>query len=277
MSPKLARADFDRVKLGMVEVVPIAAVEWGALNPARGENGPRAADLWGDRTETCATGFLVRFAEGFSSPPHIHNTTYRGVVIEGLIHNDDSGAAEMWMPAGSYWTQPAGESHITAADGSGRLVYIEIQSGPYLVQPVEETFDAGERAVNIHASNLVWLDESSAAGIDLPASVLAGEGPRVSYLWGNPQDEEASGALVELPAGFAGNLHSDGPSLRVVVVTGQPSVILPKSDGGVQLDPGSYIGSSAGGGQWLSLTTNKKCVIYVRSEGALSVTSTEPR
>ncbi|MEO1279451.1 MAG: DUF4437 domain-containing protein, partial [Planctomycetota bacterium] len=66
-----------------VEVVLASEANWGALNPARGDAGPRAADLWGDRTLAGATGFLVKFAEGFSSPPHIHNVTYRGLVIEG--------------------------------------------------------------------------------------------------------------------------------------------------------------------------------------------------
>ncbi|WP_346992732.1 DUF4437 domain-containing protein [Alteromonas gracilis] len=48
---------------------------------------------------------LVRFKEGFSSPPHIHNITYRGIVIDGEMHNSDPDAKAMWMPVNSYWTQ----------------------------------------------------------------------------------------------------------------------------------------------------------------------------
>jgi hypothetical protein len=124
-------------------VVPAADVEWGALNPARGDASPRAATLWGDRTGSGATGFLVRFVDGFESPPHIHNVTYRGVVIRGLVHNDDASAEPMWMPAGSYWTQPRGGPHITAARGE-TVAYIEIDEGPYLVRPVDQAFEDEE-------------------------------------------------------------------------------------------------------------------------------------
>ena len=47
-------------------------------------------------------------------------------------------AKEMWMPAGSFWTQPRGESHITAASGDSNVAYIEIEDGPYLVRPVDD-------------------------------------------------------------------------------------------------------------------------------------------
>ena len=36
------------------------------------------------------------------------------------------------MPAGSFWTQPAGEVHITSARGQETIAYVEIDEGPYL-------------------------------------------------------------------------------------------------------------------------------------------------
>jgi len=63
------------------EVVTADNVEWGWLNPLRGDKSPAAGKLWGDRTKNEPAGFLVKFKKGFSSPPHIHNITYRGVVI----------------------------------------------------------------------------------------------------------------------------------------------------------------------------------------------------
>ncbi|NNF05424.1 MAG: DUF4437 domain-containing protein, partial [Candidatus Eisenbacteria bacterium] len=115
------------------KVVMASEIEWQQLNPLRGDASPKAATLWGDRNGTEETGFLVKFVDGFESPPHIHNVTYRGVVISGLVHNDDPDAAPMWMPKGSYWTQPAGEVHITAAKGSENIAFIEIEEAPYLV------------------------------------------------------------------------------------------------------------------------------------------------
>ena len=100
------------------EVIMVSEVKWEQLNPARGDKSPQAGTLWGDRKGTVPTGFLAKFVDGFSSPPHIHNATYRAVVISGRIHNDDPNAADMWMSTGSFWTQPKGEVHITAAKGS---------------------------------------------------------------------------------------------------------------------------------------------------------------
>jgi hypothetical protein len=71
---------------GSREVVLTSEVEWEKLNPARGDKSPQAATLWGDRKGTVSTGFLAKLVDGFSSPPHIHNATYRAVVISGSIH-----------------------------------------------------------------------------------------------------------------------------------------------------------------------------------------------
>ncbi len=282
-----------------VEVVLASDANWGALNPARGDAGPRAADLWGDRTLEGATGFLVKFAEGFSSPPHIHNVTYRGLVIEGLIHNDDPGAANSWMAPGSYWTQPEGEVHITSArsgvpirqrtggGGDGeRIAYIEIQRGPYLVRPAEEAIDTGERAINVHAANLVWLDASTTSRIELPRGVSPDGGPRITYLWGNPQDELPGGALVELPRGMRVTIASDDPSMRLVVISGHPLLHLTEADAPLELEPGSYVGprNATGArrgrgdtGASVSLSIDplgEPAWVYVRGAGSFTVSAT---
>lgn len=241
-------------------VVKAADVKWGALNPARGNKGPKAANLWSDRTGTEASGFLVEFVDGFSSPPHIHNVTYRGVVISGLVHNDDPDAEAMWMPPGSFWTQPAGEVHITAAKGKS-LVYVEIEKGPYLVLPKEEAFDKGERPVNVDASNLVWQDASSSKWIDSSAT-----GAKIAFLWGKPQQDQLNGTFVKLPADFSGKLHSKGASLRAVVVKGQAN----------SLQPGAYFGSDAAAEHELESGAEAECLIYIRSKGAFEITGTKP-
>ena len=153
-----------------VEVVLASEVQWEHLNPARGDLAPKAGTLWGDRNGTGPTGFLLRPSDGFQSPPHTHNVSYRGVVIRGLIHNDDPNADRMWMPAGSFWTQPKGGVHITAAQGRDSLAYIEIEEGPYLVLPVEKEFHSGEIPINVDESNLIWLDASNIVWIDAPGT-----------------------------------------------------------------------------------------------------------
>ena len=245
---------------GSHEVVLISEVEWEQLNPARGDKSPQAGTLWGDRNGTAPTGFLARFVDGFSSPPHIHNITYRAVVISGGIHNDDPDAAEMWMPAGSFWTQPKGEVHITAAKGASNLALVEIDRGPYFVLPVEKAFDSGERPINVDASNIVWVDPPG-----MPASA---DGPKVAYLWGNLQDGQSNGTFVRLPAGFTGKIHSYGSVFRAVVVKGQPQYL---GDDVKTLAPGSYFGSNGETVHRFSSKQGGESTIYVRTDGTYNV------
>ncbi|AQQ67939.1 hypothetical protein Mag101_09995 [Microbulbifer agarilyticus] len=240
-------------------VISTENIKWGLLNPARGDASPKAADLWGDRTEDVPTGMLVKFNKGFSSPPHIHNISYRGIVIEGLMHNDDPSAEKMWLPTGSFWTQPAGEIHITAADGQENLIYLEIDSGPYLVLPSEKAFDNGERPINIDERNLVWLDTED-------ANWLKKDNAEIAYLWGEP--ESANGSFVKLPAGFQGEISSDH-ALKAVVVKGNAIHRWNKDDKENALSPGSFFSSKAKGSHHLN--TETEVIVYVNSNGRYSV------
>jgi len=245
------------------EVVLTSEVKWEQLNPARGDKSPKAGTLWGDRNGSEPTGFLVEFVDGFSSPPHIHNVSYRGVVISGRIHNDDPEAADMWMPTGSFWTQPKGEVHITAAKGSTNVAYIEIEEGPYLVHPPEKAFDSGERPINVDASNIVWIDQ--------PGTLDSADGPKVAFLWGNPQDGDLNGTLVKLPAGFTGKIRSHGSTFRAVVVQGRPQYRVPGKTDVKVMDPGSYFSSMGESVHQISSGAGEHCVIYVRTEGTYDI------
>ncbi|OAD22573.1 conserved hypothetical protein, secreted [Candidatus Thiomargarita nelsonii] len=253
------------------EIVLMPDVEWGPLNPARGDKSPKAGTLWGDRAGSGASGFLVKFTDGFSSPPHIHNVTYRGVVISGLIHNDDPDAKNMWLPAGSFWTQPAGEAHITAAEGRNNLAYIEIEEGPYLVRPTEEAFDNGERPINVDKSNLVWLDASDITWIEQPSIPASADGPKIAFLWGDTQDGQLNGTLLKLPAGFSGKIRSYGSNFRAVVIQGQPQYQAPSDIDVKSLEPGSYFGSKGKTVHQISSSAEEESIIYVRTDGKFDV------
>ncbi|WP_028115932.1 DUF4437 domain-containing protein [Ferrimonas senticii] len=240
-------------------VIAADDINWGMLNPARGEASPKAADLWGDRTKDMATGMLVKFQKGFSSPPHIHNISYRGVVIEGLMHNDDPDAAAMWLPPGSFWTQPAGEDHITAANGEANMIYLEIDSGPYLVQPSSQAFDNGERPINIDSSNLVWLSADDAEWVDRG-------GAQIAYLWGNPQAN--SGSFVKLPAGFDGEIETNG-DLKAVVVKGYGQYLWNNEKPSTKLSPSSFFSSSGKGEHHIK--ADNELLLYINTNGGFSV------
>ncbi|MCQ1060372.1 DUF4437 domain-containing protein [Photobacterium sp. DNB23_23_1] len=244
------------------KVVATDDIEWGYLNPQRGELSPGAADLWGNRTTDTATGMLVRFNKGFESPPHIHNITYRGIVIDGLMHNADPSAKKMWMPAGSFWTQPAGEDHTTAANGDTNLIYLEIDSGPYLVKPSEENFDNGERPLNLHKDNIVWLDNSDLHDIDA-------QGVKATYVWESTAD--MGGSMLKLPVGFDGTITTEATEFRAVVISG--SVDYNSKDQVQQktLNPGSYIESMGGFSHAFTNKGDTEATIYIRTNSKYQV------
>ena len=252
----------------VTEVVSRSAVQFQPLNPARGDASPKAGVLWGDIEENVPSGVLIAFADGFSSPPHIHNITYRAIVISGEVHNDDPNAESMWMGPGSFWTQPAGESHITsAATGSNATAFLEIMEGPYLVKPSNEAFDSGERPINVESRNVVWLGSSDVTWVNSPESPTTANGVKTAFLWGSPTPGQKNGTLLRLPAGSRGELQGNSVWLRAVVIKGQVSHRLPGASEISTLMAGSYFGSNDGKVQNVSCSATDDCLIYVSTEG----------
>lgn len=252
-----------------IEIVARSDIELQPLNPLRGDASPKAGVLWGDIKQNAATGTLIEFVDGFSSPPHIHNITYRAVVISGAVHNDDPDAAPMWMGPGSFWTQPAGETHITSARaGSRATAFLEILEGPYLVQPAKEEFDNGERPVNLETRNVVWLDTSDVAWIDQTGTLGAGDAPQIAFLWGSLEDGRKNGSFLKLPGGFEGELRGNGAWLRAVVIAGQATHAAADSEtNAVRLEPGSYFGSQDAATHAISCAAGAECLLYISTEG----------
>ncbi|WOT03596.1 DUF4437 domain-containing protein [Shewanella youngdeokensis] len=240
----------------MSKVVASEDIQWGYLNPLRGELSPGAADLWGDRTTDSATGMLVRFKKGFESPPHIHNITYRGIVIDGLMHNDDPKAEKMWMPTGSYWTQPAGENHTTAANAETNLIYLEIDSGPYLVKPSNQSFDNGERPLNLHKDNIVWLENSELYNIDA-------QGVKAAHVW--QSNAEMSGSMIKLPKGFKGTITTAASEFRAVIISGSVEYTSKDQAQHKTLQPGSYVESTGNFSHQLSNNSGSEVTMYIRT------------
>jgi len=242
------------------ELVKRSDVEFIPLNPARGDLGPKAGKLWGDIRADVPSGILVTFVDGFQSPPHIHNITYRAVVISGAVHNDDPAAEKMWMESGSFWTQPLGENHITAAKGEDSMIFLEILSGPYLVKPADQAFDSGERPINVDARNIMWLEAEDAEWVGR-------EGPKIAYLWGSVEENEKNGTFVRLPSGYGGELSTSAPMMRVVTIHGQTSIQLSGESDTHRLDPGSYFCSRGEAVHQISCDSDEECVLYLHTEG----------
>jgi hypothetical protein len=101
------------------------------------------------------------------------------------------------MPKGSFWTQPAGEVHITAAQGDQSLAYIEVEDD-FKVLPAKGKFDNGERPINVHQKDIIWLT--------WPNFSHQKSEVQVAFLWGNPIDRKPSGTLIKLGPQYQGTL-----------------------------------------------------------------------
>ncbi len=258
------------------ELILASEITFDDLNPARGDKSPKAGTVWGDRNGTEATGFLLKPSDGFESPPHIHNVSYRGLVISGFIHNDDPDAENMWMPATSFWTQPKGEVHITAAKGSNTMAYIEIEEGPYLVHPATDAFHTDERPVNVDNSNIVWLDASDIEWIEQSAGPAdSNADAKVAFLWADTKSSKFTGRLIKLPAGFKGKILYSGISFRAIVIAGNVSYQTSIQGAVTHLEPGSYFSSTGTSEHIVSSEAGKESIIYVRSAGKFEIVSGE--
>ncbi len=247
------------------KVVLSSEIVWEKLNPARGDKSPQAGTIWGNRNANVATGFLAKFVDGFSSPPHIHNVTYRAVVIKGTIHNDDPKAENMWMSKGSFWTQPKEALHVTSAKGAENMALVEINKGPYLVKSIEEAFDNGERPVNIDASNLVWLDS------DLTNWVNQKSNAQISFLLNNKEANTLKSLFIKLPKGYLGKIYTDGTVLHSVVVQGELVYTMPQNKKEKILDVGSYFGATSKAIHNIKNTSKNEVLLYVRTNGKIKV------
>ena len=172
------------------------------------------------------------------------------------------------MPKGSFWSQPAGEVHITAAKGNESTAYIEIDNGPYLVKPPEEAFDTGERPVNVDPANFVWLQATGTTWIDGPDSDTVG--PKLSFLWGKPMKGSLNGTALWLPADFRGTIAGKHADIRAVVIDGTLDFSGDRGTSAKRMAPGSYFRSPPDVAQHIS-TAETDCLLYIRSEGRYSV------
>ena len=260
------RASLTDTQRNSIKIVKPSDIEYVPLNPARGDAAPQAGMLWGNLREDVPTGMILKFADGFDSPPHIHNITYRGVVISGALHNDDPGAEKMWMESGSYWMQPAGENHVTSArPGAPAVSFLEILEGPYLVQPSDKAFDNGERPLNVDRSNIVWMDNEGLEWITADAGV------ETAMLWGSKTPGEARAAFIKLPAKASATLSALESSLHAVLIEGDLLHRVSGSDVKSDLSPGGYISSDDAIRHDLTCKSISECLLYVRSDGRFAI------
>ena len=132
---------------------------------------------------------------------------------------------------------------------------------PYLVQPVEEAYDSGERPVNVDKSNVVW--------VDFPDAELSAEGLQIAYLWGAPKEGGLNGTLVKFPSKFIGEIQSNDSDFHAVVIQGQLQYQL--SGKAKALKAGSYFSSKEKAAHQILIDSDEIGIVYVRTKGRFGV------
>jgi beta-alanine degradation protein BauB len=93
--------------------------------------GPlKAAPAYGD-LQKGPHGTYVKMPAGYVSPPHTHTEDYWAVVISGVGANGAAGAADVPLPAGSYWAQRGKEVHVTKCLSAVECIFFVSQSGKF--------------------------------------------------------------------------------------------------------------------------------------------------
>jgi hypothetical protein len=108
------------------KVVPITE-----LNFYQNKEGLTIANGWGDPA-TGAHSNYIKMAGGTSSSVHTHSSSYYGVVISGVVANEQtSSRPDRPLSAGSYWYQKGGEPHVTKCISQSECLFFVTSKGGF--------------------------------------------------------------------------------------------------------------------------------------------------
>ena len=105
-------------------------------------NGTARATLMGSPEAAGLYAYRARFPGNFRNEPHAHPDDRIVTVIAGTLHvgygeRFDEHALKV-MPAGSVWTEPAGQAHFVYAPEPGVVIQV-VGIGPSATIPVAGT------------------------------------------------------------------------------------------------------------------------------------------
>ena len=130
--------------------------------------------------------------------------------------------------------------------------------------PSDEQFDNGERPLNLHNSNIVWLEESHAHHIDA-------DDVEIAFLWGSVSESEPGGSLVKLPAGFKGEMLTEASEFRAIVIEGEIRYKSSDVEEEQTLRAGSYFVSSRDFTHEVSVQSDSGATLYIRSNDRFQI------
>jgi hypothetical protein len=122
----------------------------------------------------------------------------------------------------------------------------------------------------VDKDNIVWLNASNITWVDQPGKLTFANGPKVAFLWGEPDGEQLNGTFIKLPAGFKGTIRSNGSIFGAVVIKGAPEYKMSEADTKT-LEPGSYFESEGETVHMVSSAIEEETIIYVRTNGKYDI------
>ena len=125
LAPHMAGAAPAPSKTPMI-VTPFESLTFSAKEPGN----PQIAPVKG-QPEREASGIVMKMGRG-AFPAHTHTANYQLVVIKGVMKHWGATGSQQSAPAmgpGSYWYQPAGETHGDACE-SDECVWFITFDGP---------------------------------------------------------------------------------------------------------------------------------------------------
>lgn len=79
----------------------------------------------------------IRLPGGTISPRHVHTADYYGVVIAGVVANEQArGAVDRPLAPGSYWYQKGGEEHVTKCISQTECLVFVSSKGSFDFHPL---------------------------------------------------------------------------------------------------------------------------------------------
>jgi beta-alanine degradation protein BauB len=110
---------------------PVTDLKYGATGISDGVHGELyAAAAYGDLTHG-PHGTFIKMPAGYVSPPHTHSEDYWSVVVSGVMANGPPGSKDIPLPAGSYYFQKGGETHVTKCLTGSECVFFVNQTGKF--------------------------------------------------------------------------------------------------------------------------------------------------
>ncbi len=112
---------------------PAQEIQW-----VKAPFGPEVSPVMGDFSSGQHVT-LVRFAPGMKTPVHTHSHSYTGVVLSGTTRHYVPGQkdTEVELPAGSHWSIPGNQEHISECLGDEECVMVLYQSDKFDFMPTE--------------------------------------------------------------------------------------------------------------------------------------------